>query len=260
MNPWMELLLALLQGLTEPLPISSSGHLVIAQSWFGVGEPSLAFEAFVNLGSVFGVLLYYRAFLYQLLQEALRGVKERKMNDALRFLLQVGFASIPAGLVGVLFAGPIALVFSSVRAVGAMLLLTGVLLTVVSKVMTQTNDTISNLDAGVVGVAQAFALIPGLSRSGLTTMAALVRGVEFKAALRFSLMMYLPISLAAGAWSVVQSTDVFRISWVSGLSLVIAGVATYAVIGLYTTLVEQRRLLWFAYYCLLAGLLVVVIG
>ena len=260
MNAWMELLLALLQGLTEPLPISSSGHLVVAQSWFGVGEPSLAFEAFVNLGSVVGVLLYYRAFLLQVLQEAVRGLSERKMNEALRFLLQVGVASIPAGLVGVLFASSIAAVFSSVRAVGLMLLVTGVLLTVVSRFMTQTNHTISNRDAGVVGVAQAFALIPGLSRSGLTTMAALFRGVEFKAALRFSLMMYIPISLAAGAWSVVQSTDVFIISWVSGLSLFIAGVATYLVIGWYTTLVEQRRLIWFAYYCLMAGLLVVVIG
>jgi undecaprenyl-diphosphatase len=260
MNPWIELLLALVQGLTEPLPISSSGHLVIAQSWFGVGETSLAFEAFVNLGSVLGVMVYYRTFLLQLLQEAVRGVRERHLNEAIQFILQVGVASIPAGLVGVLFASQIAAVFSTVRAVGLMLLVTGVLLTIVSKVMTEKTKAVSNLDAGVVGVAQAFALIPGLSRSGLTTMAALLRGVDFKTALRFSMMMYLPISLAAGAWSIVQSTEMLSLSAHSFLSLAIAGLATYAVIGLYTRLVEQRRLMWFAYYCLLAGLLVVVIG
>ena len=260
MNPWIELLLALLQGLTEPLPISSSGHLVVAQSWFGVNEPSLAFEAFVNLGSVVGVILYYRVFILELITDALKALKERQFNDSVRYILQVGFATIPAGLIGVMFASNIASVFSSVRAVGLMLLVTGVLLTLVSRMMDQSRPNVSNGDALIIGLAQSVALIPGLSRSGLTTIAALFRGVEFKAALRFSLMMYIPISLAAGAWSVVQSTEIFQVSFVSIGSLILAGTATYLVIGLYTKLVEQRRLMWFAYYCLSAGLLVVLIG
>jgi len=187
-------------------------------------------------------------------------LKERQFNDSVRYILQVGFATIPAGLIGVLFASDIASVFSSVRAVGLMLLVTGVLLTFVSQMMNQSRANVTNGDAFIVGLAQSVALIPGLSRSGLTTIAALFRGVEFKAALRFSLMMYIPISLAAGAWSVVQATEVFQVSLVSIGSLIVAGTATYLVIGLYTKLVEQRRLMWFAYYCFAAGLLVVLIG
>ncbi len=260
MNPWIELLLALLQGMTEPLPISSSGHLVVAQSWFGVNEPSLAFEAFVNLGSVIGVMVYYRVFILEVMSDAFKALKERQINDSVRYILQVGFATIPAGLIGLFFASDIARVFSSVRAVGLMLLVTGVLLTLVSRIIDQSRPSISNGDAFVIGLAQSVALIPGLSRSGLTTIAGLFRGVEFKAALRFSLMMYIPISLAAGAWSIVQATEVFQVSLVSIGSLILAGVATYLVIGLYTKLVEQRRLIWFAYYCLAAGFLVVIIG
>jgi undecaprenyl-diphosphatase len=259
MNSWIELLLALLQGLTEPLPISSSGHLVVAQAWLGVGVPSLAFESFVNLGSVIGVIAYYRAIIFELLREAFKGLKTRSTNQAITYITQVGLASIPAGLMGVLFAEQIG-TLSSVRFVGAMLFITGLLLVVVSRKTNNTHKVVTWLDSGLIGMSQAVALIPGLSRSGLTTITGLLRGIEFDKALQFSLMMYLPISIAAGGWSVWRSVDPFTPSMVSLLSLVVAAMSTYFVIGLYRRLVAQRRLIWFAGYCLLAGLLVLVIG
>lgn len=259
MNSWIELLLALLQGLTEPLPISSSGHLVVAQAWFGVGVPSLAFESFVNFGSVLGVIAYYRAFLLSLLRGAFNGLKTRTTNEALTYLAQVALASIPAGVVGVLFAEHIG-ALRSVRFVGAMLVVTGLLLVVVSGKTSNTKKNVTWLDGVVIGFSQALALIPGLSRSGLTTITGLLRGIEFDHALQFSLMMYIPISIAAGGWSVLQSVDPFTPTFVSVLGLLVAASSTYLVIGVYRRLVAQRRLLWFAGYCLLAGLLVVVTG
>ena len=259
MNSWIELLLALLQGLTEPLPISSSGHLVVAQAWLGVGVPSLAFESFVNLGSVLGVIAYYRIFIVDLLKDAFKGLKTRSNNESMSYILQVALASIPAGLIGLLFADQIG-TLSSVRFVGAMLLITGLLLLVVSRKTTNSNQNVTWFDSLLIGLSQAVALIPGLSRSGLTTIAGLFRGIEFDQALQFSLMMYIPISLAAGGWSVLQATDAFTPSLSSIGSLFVAAASTYFVIGVYRRLVAQRRLIWFAGYCLLAGLLVLVIG
>jgi undecaprenyl-diphosphatase len=260
MNPWIELALALLQGLTEPLPISSSGHLVVAQAWLNVATPSLAFEAFVNLGSVLGVIVYYRTFILSLLRDALQGLRERTYNDALRYMAQVAMATLPAGLAGWFLNAWVARVFGGVMSVGLMLLFTGALLFVVSRLMHASRTTVSSMDALVMGVAQAAALIPGLSRSGLTTVAGLMRGLEFRSALRFSLMMYLPISLAAGGWSVWTANEPFVVSWASPLSLLLAAIGTYGVIGLYTRVVEQHRLVWFAYYCTIAGALVVVLA
>ena len=259
MNAWIELLLALLQGLTEPLPISSSGHLVVAQAWLGIGSPSLAFASFVNLGSVLGVLAYYRDVIVDLVRDAFQGIQHKTTNSSIRYILQVAVATLPAGLVGLLVADVIAS-FDGVRVVGAMLLVTGVLLVLISRTMTTTPKEIAWLDALLVGVAQAFALIPGLSRSGLTTIAGLARGIEFDKALQFSLMMYLPISIAAGGWSVLQSTEPLTLSVHSFLGLLVAASSTYVVIGVYRRLVAQRKLIWFAAYCLIAGLLVVVVG
>jgi len=259
MNAWIELLLALLQGLTEPLPISSSGHLVVAQAWLGIGNPSLAFASFVNLGSVLGVVAYYRGVILDLVRNALQGIQHKTTNPSIRYILQVALATLPAGLIGLVVADLIAS-FDGVRIIGAMLLVTGALLVLISRTMTTTPKELTWLDALLVGVAQAFALIPGLSRSGLTTIGGLARGIEFDKALQFSLMMYLPISIAAGGWSVLQSTEPLTLSVHSFLGLLVAASSTYVVIGVYRRLVAQRKLVWFAVYCLIAGLLVVVIG
>jgi undecaprenyl-diphosphatase len=260
MTPWIELLLALLQGLTEPLPISSSGHLVVAQAWLGLSEPSLAFSSFVNFGSVLGVVAYYRVFLMNLMRESLQGIQSRDFNASLKYVGNIVLASIPAGLAGVLFADVINASLSGVRLVGLMLVLTGVLLVIVSRIHTNTKQSVSYSDGVFVGFAQAFALIPGLSRSGLTTIAGLLRGVEFDRALQFSLMIYIPISIAAGGWSILQSSDSFSPSITSVLSLMVAAVSTYVVIGWYRRLVGQRRLIWLAVYCLIVGLIVGIAG
>jgi undecaprenyl-diphosphatase len=259
MNAWIELLLALLQGLTEPLPISSSGHLVVAQAWLGIGSPSVAFASFVNLGSVLGVVAYYRVIIVDLVRDAFQGIQHKTTNSSIRYILQVAVATLPAGLIGLVVADVIAS-FDGVRIVGAMLLVTGALLVLISRTMTTTPKELTWLDAWLVGVAQALALIPGLSRSGLTTIAGLARGIEFDKALQFSLMMYLPISIAAGGWSVLQSAEPLTLSVHSFLGLLVAATSTYVVIGVYRRLVAQRKLIWFAAYCLIAGLLVVVVG
>ena len=257
MERLLELLLALLQGLTEPLPISSSGHLVLAKAWFGIDQPGLTFEAFVNLGSLFGVLAYYQTFIITLIKSAIRELKQQD-KPHLHYIIQVGLATIPALVAGLLLADVVEQ-FATPAVVGLMLLITGVLLFVIHRRPMTTRLDLTYTDASFIGVAQAVAIMPGLSRSGLTTIMGLFRGLEFSSVLRFSLMMYIPISIAAGAWSVVSADTAMVFSGWEMVYLLTAASGTYIMIGSFIRIVEARKLHWLAIYCFIVGTLAIVL-
>jgi undecaprenyl-diphosphatase len=257
MDRLLELILALLQGLTEPLPISSSGHLVLAKAWFGIDQPGLSFEAFVNLGSLLGVVAYYQTFLFTLLKSAFRELKQED-KPHIHYILQVGIATIPALLAGLVFADMIEQ-WSTPAVIGVMLLITGVLLWMIHRRPRTTRLDVTYTDASLMGGAQAVAIMPGLSRSGLTTIMGLFRGLEFSSTLRFSLMMYIPISIAAGAWSVVTSDSAIGFSGWEMLYLLTAALGTYIMIGSFIRIVEARKLHWLAVYCFIVGTLAIVL-
>lgn len=258
MERLLELILALLQGLTEPLPISSSGHLVLAKAWFNLDQPGLTFEAFVNVGSLLGVLAYYQTFIITLVRSALKELKQPD-KPHLHYLLQVGLATLPALLVGLLFSDVIEQL-STPAFVGMMLLITGVLLFIIHRRPRTTRLDISYSDALVIGGSQAVAIIPGLSRSGLTTIMGLLRGLEFSSTLRFSLMMYIPISIAAGVWSVLSSDTPMAFTGWEMVYLLTAAAGTYIMIGSFIRIVESRKLHWLAVYCLVVGTLAIVLA
>jgi len=256
MERLLELVLALLQGLTEPLPISSSGHLVLAKHWFGMDQPGLSFEAFVNVGSLLGVIAYYQTFIFTLVKSA---VGEMKQQDKphIHYIIQVGLATVPALVAGLLLADVVEQ-FATPAVVGIMLLMTGVLLFIIHRRAQTTRLNINYTDASLIGVAQAVAIIPGLSRSGLTTIMGLFRGLEFSSTLRFSLMMYIPISIAAGTWSVVSADTMMAFTGWEMVYLLTAASGTYIMIGSFIRIVEARKLHWVAIYCFVVGTLAIV--
>lgn len=182
--------LGLAQGLTEFLPVSSSGHLVILGHFFGLREAGVAFDVFLHLATVLAVGVYFRTDLLLLL------------GDRRRVLLLL-LATLPAGVAGLLLEDLFTRLFSSVTATGVALLGTGFVLWGAERLSAGYRrrhplERMSAADAWWIGVGQAVAIIPGLSRSGTTIATGLVRGLDRESAARFSFLLSIPVILGAG--------------------------------------------------------------
>lgn len=206
------LLLGLFQGLTEPIPISSSGHLLIAQYFLDVeieGSNS-TFALLVNSASLIAVLIIYRKDIKRLIINGLRyfKVKNEETKRDFMFVVYLVVATIPAGLVGVLFQDQIDENLSTIVTVGVTLIVTGVGLWLIRNMRGQRKDgNMTMKDAIIIGCAQAVALIPGISRSGATIVAAMARGINQETALRFSFLLFIPVSLGG---AVLSFTDILN--------------------------------------------------
>lgn len=272
MTIWEAFLLGLVQGLTEFLPVSSSGHLAILQTYMGLKEGALAFTVMLHAGSLIAVFLAYRKSVIAIVK-AFFGmiadlVKEKSLlikKDKYRMYVALLFiASIPAGILGVLFGDVIEKIFASVIIVAVMLLVTGVLLTIGEKMGKRNVKPIEKLgfkNALIVGLFQAAALLPGLSRSGTTMVGGLFRGMKKEDAVEFSFLLSLPAVLGA---TLLKLKDIASLgaSGVSTGALVVgfltAVVAGYLAIRLLVLVVKKDRLKYFAYYCWAVGIAVLI--
>jgi undecaprenyl-diphosphatase len=238
----------LIQGLTEFLPVSSSGHLVLIPALFHLDQPDLATSALLHLGTLVAVVAYFRRDLLGLL-------KFRTDPQARRILMLLAIGTIPAALVGVALDGPISIVFSEPWMVAVALMVTGAILAF-SLLVQNGQRTLSEgraSDAVVVGLAQAFALIPGISRSGMTITAGMAQGMQRAHAARFSFMLAVPA--IAGA-SILEGTDLVRSGGFAPSLLVgvlVAAVVGYATIAALLGVLAKVGLAPFAGYCLAAG-------
>lgn len=195
MNVWEALVLGLIQGITEFLPVSSSGHLVIAGTILGVETPGVFFEVMVHVATLISVLTVYRGTVMRLVRGALSADPA-----SVTYLGQLALASVPAALVGVLFDQQVARAFDSTEFVGIMLLVTGGLLWSTRWALRTTGTArVGWRQALLIGVAQAFAILPGISRSGSTVTTALWLDVDADTAAEFSFLMSVPVILGAGA-------------------------------------------------------------
>src|SRR5699024_1862698 len=206
---WLQtLVLAIIQGLTEFLPVSSSAHLILPAELLGWGDQGLAFDAAVHLGTLAAVLWYYRKMLWRMTAGAITGVKQWQMNEDLRLSLLLVWATLPAVIAGFLFRDIISDNARDVTLIATTTLIFGVLMGVAER---RGKGTIRLLQVGlllatVVGLAQALALIPGTSRSGITITAALLLGFQREDAANFSFLLSIPIILGA---IVLMSFDIF---------------------------------------------------
>lgn len=251
MTWWEALVLGIVQGVTEFLPVSSSGHLVIAGVALGVDTPGVFFEVMVHVATLLSVVVVYRAAVASLLRRAATGDTE-----AWRYLGNLALASIPAAVVGVLLEDVIARAFDTPAFVGAMLLVTGALLWSTRWTLRDANCARVGWVAALwMGVAQAFAILPGISRSGATVAAALWRDVDADAAAQFSFLMSIPVILGAG---MLEVSEIFgeegRIDLLAtGVAFVAAAVSGVLAIRLFVSMLQKRNFYAFAPYVWLVG-------
>ena len=253
--------LGLLQGLTEFLPVSSSGHLAIAQHFLpNFQQPGVLFDVLLHVGTMVAVIIYFRRELVRLLTSPWR--KDENTAVDRRILLLIILGSIPTGIIGLLFKDFFEGLFSNLPVVASMLLVTGTLLFLSERLRRhgRKEDQMTWSDALVTGTVQGMAIIPGISRSGSTIATLLMKGVDGETAARFSFLLALPAVFGAALLSL---KDLHAVS--SGdLPAYIAGTAAALLIGLVSIhflmgVIRRRRLVWFAGYCWLAGGLLLLI-
>ncbi len=252
--------LALLQGLTEFLPISSSAHLVIPSLVLGWGDQGLAFDVAVHVGTLVAVVVYYRADLLRMAYSWFRSVAGAPATADSRMVWYLGLATIPAGLVGVLAGDFIEGNLRTIPVIATTTLIFGLLLGFADRRVagTVSHRPLGLLMALVIGSAQALAPIPGVSRSGITMTAALLLGMDRQSSAQFSFLLSIPIIASAGllkVWELGSSQQV--VDWFSlGLGALVSGVAAYLCIDVFLRLLDRMGLMPFVYYrIVLAALL-----
>lgn len=261
--------LGVVQGITEYLPVSSSGHLVIAQSLFGIKEPELFFDIVLHIGTLSAVFWYYWASLAAAAKETVlaagalrRGdsfgvVNERYPGFRMVWLITAG--SVPTGAIGLLFKDDFEKMFGSPHLVGVMLIVTAVVLflTRYSGSGGRTIERIGVRDALIIGVVQGLAITPGISRSGITIATALFLGVERETAARFSFLLSIPSIV--GALLLQFEPDGNHTSFLALLLGLIAAAITGAVCLMFlVAIVKRGKLSWFSYYCFAAGVFTIL--
>ena len=258
MNLFQALLLGVLQGATEFLPVSSSGHLVLIPWLLGWESPGLAFDAMVHWGTALAVIIYFWRDWVDLVAEALRSLPRIWDGEArLAWLIILG--TLPAAIIGYLLEDFFERMFSRPVAAAGFLLVTVALLVASERLGRRERglDDLAWRDALIIGAAQALAIFPGISRSGATIAAGLTRGLEREPAARFSFLLATPIILGAGLFKGVELVQMGGL--MAQAPALIVGFVTAALVGLgcihfLLSYLRRRRLYPFAAYCALVGL------
>lgn len=262
MNGIEALVLGLLQGLTEYLPVSSSGHLTIGSTLFGMtGEESLSFTILVHVATVLSTLV----ILWKEIVWLLKGLFQFRWNDETKYVVNILISMIPVGIVGLFFKDAVEEIFGSgLLIVGVMLLLTACLLAFAYYAKPRQKETISKKDAFIIGLAQACAVMPGLSRSGSTIATGLILGNKKENLAQFSFLMVIPpilgealletLKLMSGAE--VAASDIPTSSLVIGFFA--AFISGCVACKWMINIVKKGKLVYFAIYCAIVGAITVV--
>ena len=233
----------IVQGLTEFLPVSSSGHLVVLHHFFGYNQPQFTFDIFLHVGTLFAVLVYFRRDIIDML-------KRRP-----RLLMYVILATIPTALIGFLFIDFVEGLFQNIKLVGLMLFVTAGFLFIADRVPTSKSNTgkLSWVKAIGIGVIQGLAIAPGISRSGSTISSGILFGLDKNEAIRFSFLLAIPAILGALILQIIRTggrivlTSQMLIG--SSLAFVVGLISIYILIKS----VINAKLKYFAIYCILVG-------
>ena len=261
MNTIEAVVLGVVQGITEFLPISSTAHLRVVPALLGWDDPGAAFTAVLQLGSLVAVIGYFFKDLLHMVAAALRalGDRTRPPEAPARHLLYIVVGTIPVGVAGILLKHKIEGSFRALSIIAAAQIIVGLALAVVEKTSRKTRafDDLTMRDALIIGSAQVLALVPGVSRSGITLLAAMALGLERPAAARFSFLLSVPAVAAAG---IFELPKVLRSHEVSGATLAIglaaAVVASYASIAWLLRFLRTRTTIPFVIYRVALGTLI----
>ncbi|MFV0498492.1 MAG: undecaprenyl-diphosphate phosphatase [Bacilli bacterium] len=255
------IILGIIQGITEPLPISSSGHLEILQEFMKLENNDLTFEVFLNFGSLIAIVFIYRKLLSRIFSNTIKYVKtkDQKFHNDFKYFYLVFFASIPAAIIGLLFEDTIEKYFTNSLTTGLMLLVTGLFLFIIRKFDGTKDISDMNIkDSFFIGFAQSIALIPGISRSGSTIVGSMFKNLKRQVAFDFSFLMYIPVSVGVFASKIneVKFNENFIKIFIGCLfSLVV----TYFATKWFRSLVIKGKLVYFSYYCFAMGLFALIV-
>jgi undecaprenyl-diphosphatase len=260
-------ILGILQGLTEFLPVSSSGHLVLGKALLGIAEQGIAFEVFVHFGTLLAVLTIFRNDVWQLLISFLSlfskstfksGIEIKYENDEnFRLLVFILVATIPAVIVGLLLEDYVESAFNNPKVVGVTLILTAIIL-LLTLVPQKTLQKLNMKNTFIMGLAQAMAILPGISRSGSTISFGILFNISGNDAARFSFLLAIPAILGA---TILKVTDLFEtgIDKQFFIVLLVGTVASYIsgyiAIESLLKIVQKGKLYLFAPYCLVLGII-----
>jgi undecaprenyl-diphosphatase len=248
---YQAIILGLIQGITEWLPISSSGHLVIVQNWFKISQP-LPLDLMLHFGTALVVIFIFRKIIWQLLKILFTW----QIHDPkFKLIIYIILASIPTALIGLIFKDLIESLFSNVLMVGIALILTGSLLFLTRK----TGDKkLTPAKSILIGLAQGIAIIPGISRSGSTIGTGLILGVDRKTATTFSFLIFLPAILGA---SILEINHLAQADWLPILiATLTAMLVSYLVINWLLKLIQHNKFWYFSFYCWFVGLIIVLVN
>ncbi|MGB1317099.1 MAG: undecaprenyl-diphosphate phosphatase [Flavobacteriales bacterium] len=255
MGFWEALILGIIQGLTEFLPVSSSGHLELGKVLLGddsLPEESLLFTVVVHAATALSTIVIFRNDIL----EILKGLFQFKWNEEAQFSVKVIISMMPAAVVGVLFNDQIEALFSrQILLVGAMLIFTGLLLFLADRAK-KTDKKVGFVNALIIGLSQAVAILPGISRSGATISTSVLLGIDREKAARFSFLMVVPLILGKMAKDLMdgnissETTDLMPLA---------VGFTAAFVAGLFActwmiSLVKKSQLRYFSYYCFVVGI------
>ncbi|MBU4389444.1 MAG: undecaprenyl-diphosphate phosphatase [Proteobacteria bacterium] len=266
MESLQSVMLGIIQGLTEFLPVSSSGHLVLLQNLFGITEPELLFDISLHVGSLMAIFIVFYQEIRNILQALLHLPALIKSsgnfkslfadNEEIRISALILVGSIPTAILGILFHKIVDQIFGSVWIVGVMLLVTGTLLWFTRQMSVEGRPLIkvSIRDVLIIGLMQGIAIMPGISRSGSTISIALFLGINREIAGRYSFLLSIPAILGAmilGLDSTIIQTNIpVKIILLGTLT---AGIVGYIALKILLRIVKQGRLYYFAPYCWLLG-------
>lgn len=261
---WFEaLILGLIQGLTEYLPVSSSGHLAIGSALFGIeGEENLAFTIIVHVATVLSTLV----ILWKEIEWIFKGLFKFQMNDETRYVINIIVSMIPIGIVGVFFKDKVEAIFGSgLLVVGCCLLVTALLLSFSYYYKPRQKEKISLKDAFIIGLSQACAVLPGLSRSGTTIATGLLLGNSKEKLAQFSFLMVIPPILGEALLDAIKMIKGEDIAGdIPAISLIVGFLAAF-VSGCVAckwmiNIVKKGKLIYFAIYCAIAGAVTLAIS
>ncbi len=263
MTALKSIILGIVQGLTEFLPVSSSGHLVIFQKLLKFNDPGVLFEIAVHLGTLVAVIIYFRKDIWEIIQSIFNWKKDASENIkcAHHLLFHLIIASVITAIIGFAFKDTFESLFENTVLVGFMLIITGSILFASDKIRNTTKKKMSVPSSLLVGFAQSIAIIPGISRSGATITTGIFTGRTRNLATRFSFLLSIPAILGA---TLLKLKDLHSAvsSGSMALNFILGGIAAavvgYFAISFLIKMIKQAKLFYFSIYCWIIGIITII--
>ena len=267
------LLLGILQGITEPIPVSSSGHLLILQTIIEKFHQGLdinfeVLATITNFGSLIAIIIIFWKDIVSLIESFFKYIfkkdRSKKVSNDFSYCLKIIIATIPAGVMGLVATklGLLAKLEENVKFIGLMLLLTALFLFLIRNFKGKKDrDKITFMDSIVVGLCQMISIIPGISRSGATIVGGMFRNIKRESAFNFSFILYIPISVAT---SILGVKDLFDMTISTGdmilyiIAALMALIFTYIFTKWFSKIVKEGKLIYFSIYCVILGFIVIL--